>query len=63
MPERTSYNIDLAFKQVGGFGWFQLFATLALTFMRNSGMYLYYGFGFLTLEQTYLCKMQQQDSY
>jgi hypothetical protein len=24
--------------------------------MRNSGMYMYYGFGFLTLEQNYICK-------
>jgi hypothetical protein len=31
-------------------------ATIALTITRNSGMYLYYAFGFLTLEQQYLCR-------
>jgi hypothetical protein len=51
----NNLNIDIAFKKVGGFGTFQLLATVAITIMRNSGMYMYYGFGFLTLEQSYVC--------
>lgn len=56
--ETQNLNIDSAFKQVGGFGTFQLLATIAITIMRNSGMYMYYGFGFLTLEQSYICKSE-----
>jgi hypothetical protein len=57
--DRPSYTIDSAFKATGGFGRFQMLALMALTVIRNSGMYLYYGFGFLTLEQSYLCKDDQ----
>ena len=54
--EHKNYNLDSAFQHVGGFGPFQFLATISITIMRNSGMYMYYCFGFLTLEQTYLCK-------
>jgi len=48
--KNQKFNIDAAYEYVGGFGHFQVLTTIALTFLRNSGMYLYYGFGFLTLE-------------
>jgi hypothetical protein len=54
--DRKVFNLDLALNHVGGFGWFQIVATFCLTIMRNSGMYLYYGFSFLVLEQKYLCR-------
>ena len=38
-------------------------ATLILSIQRNSGMYFYYAYGFLTLEQTYLCRVNPGDSY
>jgi len=43
-------SVEIALEQCGGFGTFQMIITLALTFIRNSGMYIYYGIGFLTLE-------------
>ena len=51
-----TYTIDTALSHVGGFGYFQYLALITLTLLRSSGMYLYYAFGFLTLEQSYLCK-------
>ena len=48
--EKSSYNMDQALKQLGGFSVFQWILVLALTVVRNGGNYLYYGFGFLTLQ-------------
>jgi len=48
--DHKNYNLDSAFLHVGGFGFFQVLATISITIMRNSGMYMYYGFGYLTLE-------------
>jgi hypothetical protein len=55
MTENAGYNMDKALKQIGGFGLYQWLLVLALTVLRNGGNYLYYGFGFLTMQQEYLC--------
>lgn len=48
---------------MGGFGRFQFISTIALTIVRNSGMYIYYGFGYLTLEQTYMCRSDSRSTF
>ena len=55
MTKKYSENLDAMLERAGGFGIFQVFAVVLLTIMRNSGMYMYYGFGYLTMEQSYLC--------
>ena len=56
-----SFTVSSALKFVGGFGRFQVLAIICLTIMRNAGNYLFYGFGYLTLQQTYICKAGDSD--
>ena len=49
-------NIDEALEITGGFGYFQILATICFMITRNSGMALYYGFGWLVLQQSYICR-------
>jgi len=49
--ERKKFNLDLAFKEVGGFGFAQTLALLCFSILRNSGNYLFYSFPYLTLKQ------------
>ena len=56
LKQPKSFTVNSALNHIGGFGWFQTLALIFLTILRNGGNYLFYGFGFLTLEQTYRCK-------
>jgi MFS family permease len=56
------YNLDMAFTEVGGFGYFQMLATFILMISRNSGMYIYYAFSYHVLPQHFLC-MQDDATY
>ena len=49
-------DVETAFKITGGFGRFQVFATMAMCLALNGGNYLYYAFAYLTLEQKYECR-------
>ena len=61
--DKKIYSIDEALDQIGGFGLFQLFTTFACTLARNSGDFLFIGFGFLTLAQRYVCLSEDDGSY
>ena len=39
----------MAYKRTGGFGLFQFMMVAAVALSRNSGMYFFYGFIYLTL--------------
>jgi hypothetical protein len=56
ISQRSTFSIDSAYHYIGGFGRFQAVALFCLIWLRNAGMYFVYGFGFLTLNQTYLCR-------
>lgn len=49
------YTLERAFQETGGFGIFQFISILCLALLRNSGMYFIYAFGYLTLQQQFLC--------
>ena len=53
LRDHKKFNVDMALKEVGGFGIFQALVTIVCALIRNSGMYFYYGFVYLTLEQKY----------
>jgi len=55
--------LDLAFKEVGGFGFAQTLALLSFSILRNSGAYLFYNFPYLTLKQEYLCRTNPDHHY
>jgi hypothetical protein len=61
--DRENYTVDRALKQIGGFGRFQTLSLICLTVMRNGGNYLYYGFSFLTMEQSYLCRSETSQDW
>ena len=44
-------DVEAAFNMVGGFGRFQILATLVMSITLNSGNYLYYSFAYLVQEQ------------
>ena len=48
---------------MGGFGRFQWISTIILTLARNGGNWIYYGFVFLTMEQMYLCRFDENDPF
>ena len=51
-------NVDIALEDVGGFGRFQMTMTVAVMFWRTAGLWAYYCFSYLTLQQRYLCRTQ-----
>jgi len=48
--------MEKAIAQMGGFGRFQWLAAVTLIIAKNGGIYFYYAFAFLTLEQMYQCR-------
>ena len=44
-------DVEAAFNIVGGFGRFQILATLVMSIILNSGNYLYYSFAYMVQEQ------------
>jgi hypothetical protein len=59
--EPNTYSVDTALDHVGGFGRFQLAMTFALMVAQATGKYITYGFGILTLNQTYNCFVNGQE--
>lgn len=47
MGANQQLDAETAFKKTGGFGRFQVMATIAMALALNSGNYLYYSFAFL----------------
>ena len=47
--QSNSINLDMAFQRVGGFGLFQLFATIQMAILRNAGMWCYNLFPYIVL--------------
>ena len=56
-------DVETAFKITGGFGRFQIFATIAMCLALNGGNYLYYAFAYLTLEQKYECRFDPSEAF
>ena len=52
------YNVDLAIKQVGGFGRYQFLVTLIMALFRNAGQSIVYGVPTLVAQQEYLCRTE-----
>jgi len=55
--------MDLALKEVGGWGRLQTIALICCAFIRNGGMYLVYLFAYLTMPQQYLCRTSLDGTY
>ena len=49
--------------EMGGFGRFQKLSTVAMSFMRTGGLYMYYAFAYLTLEQMYECRSDKDQPF
>ena len=52
-------DLDIAFDRIGGYGRFQKMMTLLLAVWKNSGQWCYYCFAYLVLNQTYLCRYEE----
>ena len=63
MGANQQLDAETAFKKTGGFGRFQVMATIAMALALNSGNYLYYSFAFLIQEQEYLCRYDPGSAY
>lgn len=63
MPNRQKFNLDLAYKEVGGFGKFQCIALAICGNLRNASLFLYYPFAMLTAEQPYLCRTSPETEF
>ena len=57
LHDRKNYNMDIALAELGGFGRFQMLATVLLTIARNTGAFVFYNFAFMVAEQTYVCSI------
>jgi len=56
MNKSQKINLEQAFDTVGGFGRYQVFATIAMMITRNSGFYLFNAFPYLVMDQKYECR-------
>ena len=56
MPMTMEEKGDQKFEEIGGFGRFQLYAYIAITFGINCQGWWIYNFGFLTQSPAYLCE-------
>lgn len=55
--------MDLAFREVGGFGFSQSLSLFCFMLVRQSGAFLIYGFPYLTLTQEYLCRTSREGDF
>ena len=55
-------NLDTALEEAGGLGRFQVVFTIALALWRTSGMWCFYMFAYLSLQQKYLCRQPAGES-
>ena len=53
---QNNLNLDMALQKIGGFGIFQLLATINIAIWRNAGMYCYNLYPYLVLPQKYECR-------
>ena len=56
---QTNLNLDLAYKRIGGYGLFQLFATLMIAVWRNTGTWCTSMFPYLILPSKYECRFEE----
>ena len=56
-------DVETAFNITGGFGRFQLLATIAMCLAMNGGNYLYFAFAYITLEQKYECRFDPSEAF
>ena len=59
----SSMNLDMAYEKIGGFGLFQLFATIQLAIWRNAGGWFINLYPYLVLPQSFQCKFQEGGSW
>lgn len=52
-------NMEMALGKAGGFGLFQYLSMLGLGLTRNSGAPLFYLIAYLTMAQTYNCRLEE----
>ena len=57
------FTLNSAYEQIGGFGIFQVIATLCLIFIRNFGTANIYMFGLSTAVWDYVCRASDNDPW
>jgi len=57
------YDLDKAYKMIGGFGNAQKVAFVCLCVIRNSGLVYMYIFNLMIMEQPYVCKTNRDQNF